>query len=161
MKYTVKEFAHEIRKLYPGDYDDLSDQKLVDLWLKKYPKDREKIIFSESKESPIGHPKSKSTGLIIKIVTAVAILTVAIFTNPTKQDFVREAINQYGSKNGYDKATTSFTNELMGGLVESLVESHNYLFFSTYQLQIKNNFLLPKINIDISAIGLFGNFIIY
>lgn len=46
MKYTVKEFVQEIRKLYPGDYDDLSAEKLVELWLKKYPNDREKIDFS-------------------------------------------------------------------------------------------------------------------
>ena len=43
MKYTVEEFAKEIRKLYPGDYDDLSDKKLVELWLKKYPNDINKI----------------------------------------------------------------------------------------------------------------------
>jgi len=43
MKYTINEFATEIRKSYPGDYDDLSDTKLVELWLKKYPNDKEKI----------------------------------------------------------------------------------------------------------------------
>lgn len=47
MKYTIKEFAKEIRKLYPGDYDDLIDDKLVELWLKKYPNDRDKIDFSK------------------------------------------------------------------------------------------------------------------
>ena len=35
MKYTVPQFAKEIRKLYPGDYDDLSDEKLTKIWLKK------------------------------------------------------------------------------------------------------------------------------
>jgi hypothetical protein len=43
MKYTIIEFAKEIRKLYPGDYDDLTDSKLVELWLKKYPKDIDKV----------------------------------------------------------------------------------------------------------------------
>ena len=40
MKYSINEFAREIRKLYPGDYDDLSDTELVSLWLKKYPNDK-------------------------------------------------------------------------------------------------------------------------
>jgi len=43
MKYTVEEFANEIRELYPGNYDDLSDKKLVELWLKKYPNDVNKV----------------------------------------------------------------------------------------------------------------------
>ncbi len=42
-KYTVKEFANEIRTKHPSSYDDLSDEKLVELWLKKFPEDRDKI----------------------------------------------------------------------------------------------------------------------
>jgi hypothetical protein len=42
-KYNVKEFANEIRTKHPGSYDDLSDEKLVELWLKKFPNDKEKI----------------------------------------------------------------------------------------------------------------------
>ena len=53
MKYTIKEFAKEIRKLYPGDYDDLTDEKLVELWLKKYPNDREKIEFSSNSDNDV------------------------------------------------------------------------------------------------------------
>lgn len=48
MKYTVKEFAKEIRNLYPSDYDDLTDENLVELWIKKFPNDREKIEFSQN-----------------------------------------------------------------------------------------------------------------
>jgi hypothetical protein len=47
MKYTISEFAKEIRKLYPGDYDDLTDSKLVELWLKKYPKDIDKVDLNK------------------------------------------------------------------------------------------------------------------
>ncbi len=47
MKYTVSEFAKEIRNLYPSDYDDLSNDKLVELWLKKYPNDIDKIDFGK------------------------------------------------------------------------------------------------------------------
>ena len=43
MKYTIRKFANEIRNLYPGDYDDLSDTELVNLWLKKYPNDSQKV----------------------------------------------------------------------------------------------------------------------
>jgi hypothetical protein len=46
-KYTKPEFAQKIRKKYPGSYDDLSDDKLVELWLKKYPADKEKINSEE------------------------------------------------------------------------------------------------------------------
>jgi hypothetical protein len=46
MKYTISEFAEEIRALYPGDYDDLTDGKLVELWLKKNPKDIDKVDLS-------------------------------------------------------------------------------------------------------------------
>ena len=47
-KYTISEFAQKIRAKYPGSYDDLSDKKLIELWLKKYPKDKEHVI-EESK----------------------------------------------------------------------------------------------------------------
>lgn len=47
MKYSIQEFAREIRRLYPNDYDDLSDAKLVELWMKKYPNDKEKIKKEE------------------------------------------------------------------------------------------------------------------
>jgi hypothetical protein len=43
-KYKLKDFANEIRTKHPGSYDDLSDDKLVELWLKKNPEDRDKII---------------------------------------------------------------------------------------------------------------------
>jgi hypothetical protein len=43
-QYTISEFAKKIRVQYPGSYDDISDKKLIELWLKKYPKDKEHII---------------------------------------------------------------------------------------------------------------------
>jgi len=51
MKYSIKEFAQEIRKTYPNDYNDLSDDELVHLWLKKYPKDKNKIDFSKKEKT--------------------------------------------------------------------------------------------------------------
>lgn len=38
-KYTVSEFAYKIRDKYPKIYDDLTDSKLVELWLNKNPQD--------------------------------------------------------------------------------------------------------------------------
>ena len=43
MKYSIKQFANEIRQKNPNSYDDLSDQKLVELWVKKHPDDKGKI----------------------------------------------------------------------------------------------------------------------
>jgi hypothetical protein len=43
-RVTKNKFANEIRTKHPGSYDDLTDEKLVELWLKKFPEDRDKII---------------------------------------------------------------------------------------------------------------------
>ncbi|MBT6235288.1 MAG: hypothetical protein HOI49_04255 [Bacteroidetes bacterium] len=45
-KYSIREFADEIRRLYPGEYDDLQNEKLVSLWLKRYPSDEDKVDIS-------------------------------------------------------------------------------------------------------------------
>jgi hypothetical protein len=42
-QYKKSEFAQEVRNKYPGSYDDLSDAKLIELWLKKFPHDKDKI----------------------------------------------------------------------------------------------------------------------
>ncbi len=43
-KYTIEEFADQIRSKYPNAYDDLDDEALIQLWLKKFPEDKIKII---------------------------------------------------------------------------------------------------------------------
>ena len=60
-KYLVSEFANEIRKLYPGDYDDLSDSRLVELWLKKYPTDKDKIELEPNKLVPASKISNSDT----------------------------------------------------------------------------------------------------
>lgn len=60
MGYSVEEFANEIRKLYPSHYDDLSDEKLVKLWLKKYPKDKKKVDFEKKQEKYLDKNHSES-----------------------------------------------------------------------------------------------------
>lgn len=49
-RVTKSEFANEIRAKHPGSYDDLSDDKLVELWLKKFPDDKNKISSSSQKK---------------------------------------------------------------------------------------------------------------
>jgi hypothetical protein len=44
-KYTESEFANKIRDKYPDAYDDLSDDELLKIWLRKYPNDEELINF--------------------------------------------------------------------------------------------------------------------
>ena len=46
-KQSKKNFANKIRSNNPGSYDDLSDDELIQLWLKKFPNDKEKIIWSQ------------------------------------------------------------------------------------------------------------------
>jgi hypothetical protein len=58
-KFTAEEFAQEIRKLFPGDYDDLSDDELLKLWLKKYPKDIKKVELISPSASGINLPPKK------------------------------------------------------------------------------------------------------
>ena len=51
MKYSIHEFAQEVRNRFPGEYYEQSDNDLINIWLKKYPKDEEKIDIVET--SPI------------------------------------------------------------------------------------------------------------
>ncbi|MEI8203907.1 MAG: hypothetical protein WCH34_12885 [Bacteroidota bacterium] len=82
MKYTVKEFAQEIRKLYPNDYDDLSDEKLVELWLKKYPNDKEKVDLSKEDKVQIKEPSNNTSGSFwgfLRTVIWIALIGGGIF----------------------------------------------------------------------------------
>ena len=84
MKYTISEFAQEIRKIYPGDYDDLTDSKLIELWLKKYPADKEKIEFNTYSS---GNGSGKFINLILNIGLVlfgmiIVGIGIAYFNNP-------------------------------------------------------------------------------
>lgn len=46
MKKSVTEFARDIRNQYPQQYDNLQDNELIDLWLKRFPNDKNLIDFS-------------------------------------------------------------------------------------------------------------------
>lgn len=47
--YTVPQFAQSIRKKYPGAYDKVSDDQLVQAWVKKYPVYHAQIDFGSAK----------------------------------------------------------------------------------------------------------------
>jgi hypothetical protein len=76
-KYTVKEFANEIRTKHPGSYDDLSDEKLVELWLKKFPDDKFKL------ENEIVNITKKSNnifnGKLFWVVLVIIIFSIIFF----------------------------------------------------------------------------------
>ena len=93
MKYTIYEFAQEIRKKFPGDYDDLTDNKLVELWLRKYPNDSSKIDIGTSinnnisSQQTIAPKESKDTdsnnyfvNFIIIVISFTLIALVSFWT---------------------------------------------------------------------------------
>lgn len=117
MKYTVNEFAQEIRKMYPGDYDDLSDGKLVDLWLQKYPSDREKINFNTNDKIKSENSEKSTTSFLPVMwisVIAVLIFLVKNFVNSNNssrtQQVEQNTNNNYSSSQSGQGTTGSNTH---------------------------------------------------
>jgi len=169
MKYTVSEFAAKIRRLYPGDYEDLPDDKLVELWLRKHPNDRGKVDFTEEPEIK---SKSRAAGIqetivyqrsnwVRQLLFGLALLFlffISYLKNPTSDDFTKQLEFKYNEK---------FKNELkQDGLVEGIFGmfstaldhylNSNYkrsdlLFFSIYHREVENT-------TKVIAIGFWNNF---
>jgi inorganic pyrophosphatase/exopolyphosphatase len=57
-KYTTEEFADQIRCKYPNAYDDLDDETLIQLWLKKFPNDEEKIAIANELTTQLNENKN-------------------------------------------------------------------------------------------------------
>ena len=111
-KYSVSEFANEIRNKYPEAYDDLSDEKLIEFWIKKFPNDKNKINFK------------KDYSIILLLILSFIFSIVSIYaffyydTEEYKETFghVNEWINSQDNStfeknkladiNEYDNATT-------------------------------------------------------
>lgn len=169
MKYTVSEFAEEVRKLYPGEYDDLKDKKLVKLWLKKYPEDLIKVDFPrepsiksksplENRQETIVYHRSNWVRQLLLGLALLLLFFISYLKNPTSDDFTKELEFKYNEK---------FKNELkQDGLVEGIFGmfstaldfylNSNYkrsdlLFFSIYHRVVANT---PKV----IAIGFWNNF---
>ena len=86
-KYTIEEFAVQIRIKYPNAYDDLEDDKLIELWLKKFPNDEEKIIFESDGDELVVPQKSNKRkyfwGIVLLILFA---LTRGLISNGVFKD---------------------------------------------------------------------------
>lgn len=136
MKYTVNEFAKEIRKLYPGDYDDLSDEKLVELWLKKYPNDKEKI-----------EKKNKSVFSILKgafigfcVLLGIIFIITDLVQNSSENNRSSSAQSENYSQNNNDfEPELSLKGKLTRSMAEKLIVNKlqipkdQYVFFDKYE----------------------------
>jgi hypothetical protein len=168
MKYTLEGFADEIRKLYPGDYDDLSDEKLVKLWLKKYPNDSDKVSLNISQNYPNQSSASyKSSSFPYGILIILIIGILSFLSNPSEsvhKGVIKTKMNEFlkVEANKLTKESTDSFAELgnslgiiVGGslvnvIVDETISVDNYHLFS-----------LTKITYDgetkIIGIGVFGN----
>jgi hypothetical protein len=78
-QYTISEFSQKIRAKYPGSYDDLSDKKLIELWLKKFPNDIHKLNDNQStfQEENISREITnyifKWIGIVVCVLSALSI----------------------------------------------------------------------------------------
>ena len=125
MKYTETEFVKEIRRLYPNNYDDLSDKDLLNLWFKKYPNDKLKVEFNETspfeiisnnqerKESIVYH-KSNWGIQVLKVGIVLVFLIFSYLKNPTKQDFLEKVSSEY-----YKKFYDGLQKKGLGSMLES------------------------------------------
>ena len=161
MKYTIREFAQEIRNNYPNNYDDLSDTELVNLWLKKYPKDKSKVNLNSYGESPI---QLKQTGskpfLSFFSISVILISSVLFFTNPDIEEHYKESNNLFKLL-VEDKVSDNVDNNLLSTLGSLLIESvidenieqiiyrKNFYLFSITVLRFQN----IKHNIGIGILG--------
>jgi hypothetical protein len=105
--FTISEFAEKIRTKYPKVYNDLSDKDLVDLWVKKYPKDKEFINFSLDKEK-------KNKGFFSYLVYLLIFWGLLSIVNLkiTEIQFVN-SVNKdlFGNNSGFVNVSNSNSNQ--------------------------------------------------
>lgn len=96
MKHSISSFAKEIRKQYPGDYDDLTDEVLVNLWLKKYPEDISKIeVIEENINEEDSFNWSKF--LVLCLLGGIVGIGISYFSaTPTERGNVNEKLEDLG-----------------------------------------------------------------
>jgi hypothetical protein len=148
-QYTEKEFANNIRSKYPGSYDDLSDVDLVELWLKKFPRDRNKVIPDLKDES------NGSYGWILFLI----LLAVMFFTNPSAMKH-RSAVNEsvqgiLGNKvEKYEFLKNLMDNDYVKNLIEAGLNTNvkrtNYFIFSLTEIKFDDS------DYTIIGVGAFG-----
>lgn len=164
MKYTITEFASQIRNLYPGDYNDLTDSELVKLWVKKYPNDIDKIEIN--KTTIIREKESSSESFSFGWIFILIFLVIAFFTNPgpvAHKEEIKSKLNVYLQReiNNTVGDSGDIWSKLGGAvgsyigkaaldeLVDQSVSSDDYLVFSLTKFSFQGE-------TNIIAIGLFG-----
>lgn len=112
MKYTIREFAQEIRNNYPNDYDDLSDKELVNLWLKKYPKDKNKVNLNSHEESKISLKPNGSKSVfsfknIFKLIFWIGFISIGInvMTSRAVSDFIESMKDKHITESDMPSST--------------------------------------------------------
>ena len=175
MKYSIREFASEIRQTNPPFYEELSDSQVVKRWLNDHPEDKYKLIQERtpkqnSKVMNEENSESSSFGWLFFLI----LLSVLAFTKKKQKKHIEEtsvALKETMYKLGAKNISNSLKgNENTGenmwegigllfgeGIIEEiapkLVGRKNFMFFS-----------LTKLSLDgddhIIGIGILGNVII-
>lgn len=98
---------------------------------------------------------------VIYIVLVLVFLFFSFRKNPTKELFTQELIREYAVKTGLDISNSMWVSELansmFGGIVEPLVKRNDYVIFSTFEIELNNEYINGKVN----AIGFWDNIIFY
>lgn len=96
---------------------------------------------------------------VIYIVLVLAFLFFSYKKNPTNELFTQELIREYAVKNGLNTSSSiwvsELTNTMFGGFVEPLVKRNDYIIFSTFEVELNNQYVSGKV----FAIGFWDNII--
>ena len=147
-KYTIEEFADQIRSKYPSAYDDLTDNQLVSLWLEKFPKDKQLIYIDEDDEDDDdgydGYEDNISndsnTGTWALIIISIIVL---FFTNPSIEKHKEEVGNECAeiilnevNPNGESNIFLDYGINIMVELIESSINRNNFYLFSLSEVKL-------------------------
>lgn len=104
---------------------------------------------------------SRTQSIIIKIVFFLGFIYFSIQKNPTKELFIQELIIEYSLKKGLDISSSALVSELSSnvfdGFAAPLVESNDYIIFSTYEIELDNQYISGRA----FAIGFWDNIIMH
>jgi hypothetical protein len=118
-------------------------------------------INTSTYSKPINFIKQSSPKInfpIIKYIIIGIIFLVAFKTNPTSKDFIDYAVHEY-TKNTDLKGNDTIISMFSSDLLKDNVKRTDCYFFSFYDFQIDNSFLID-IHVKVQAVGIFGKIII-
>jgi hypothetical protein len=149
MKYTVQDFAKEIKKKYPKVYNDLDDEELVNLWVKKYPQDKKNIDFTKTQESSL----QKSDGFFVRvwdilkgfILFALGSLIIAFLIDFGVDFYTKINNNSNYNLNSIEEIVLDIFSKS-----DNVLEKHQSDFPITQEADdyINNGFIIKLINLD-------------